>query len=231
MKLNKLYTLALAEGEGLGTAYEYFVKLRLLKKILNNNNKIKTVLIYGLPEKYGFSLDFLYFCKRQNIRPDLYEPRKNKLNKLYEILNDLNQNKKIVLKFNQVTKLNKKYDLILSGEVLQSLNEDELRKYNENIKLYGQKTIIFTPNKNNKAHNKISKLNSYSIKGLKKLFKNNKLTGFIDNPPFPPGIKAKKKITSKLFIFILQIFASLEFLIPKFIRKKTSHIVYVYLKK
>jgi len=46
--MKKLYSLALAEGEGLGTAYEYYVKIRLIMKVLKGFVP-RSVLIYGLP--------------------------------------------------------------------------------------------------------------------------------------------------------------------------------------
>ena len=56
--LERLYQIALAEKEGLGTAYEYFIKINLLNKLLNGK-KLKKILVYGLPERYGFGFDSL----------------------------------------------------------------------------------------------------------------------------------------------------------------------------
>src|SRR2546425_1279534 len=57
--IKSLYPLALAEGEGVGTAYEYFAKRLVLRRWLANCQTVRRVLIAGLPEKYGSSLDFL----------------------------------------------------------------------------------------------------------------------------------------------------------------------------
>jgi hypothetical protein len=54
-----LYTLALAEGEGMGTAYEYYVKRMALRRFLDGRPRPDSILIAGLPEKYGASLDFV----------------------------------------------------------------------------------------------------------------------------------------------------------------------------
>lgn len=59
-----LHNVALAEGEGFGTAYEYYVKLKPLTALIFSKDmvKLRNVLIAGLPERYGFSLDFVILC-------------------------------------------------------------------------------------------------------------------------------------------------------------------------
>src|ERR1700752_4107471 len=56
--IKSLYPLALAEGEGIGTAYEYYAKRRALARWLPKLGRPRKILIAGLPEKYGSSLDF-----------------------------------------------------------------------------------------------------------------------------------------------------------------------------
>ena len=51
-----LYHLALWEGEGLGTAYEYSVKLKLLRRVVSRMGPPRRVLVGGLPEAYGVDL-------------------------------------------------------------------------------------------------------------------------------------------------------------------------------
>ena len=63
--IKSLYPLALAEGEGVGTAYEYVAKRHVLRRWLGQvrsqlpRNLPGRVLIAGLPEIYGTSLDYL----------------------------------------------------------------------------------------------------------------------------------------------------------------------------
>src|SRR5260370_7161182 len=61
--IKSLYRLAFAEGEGIGTAYEYFAKRLVLSKWLDGHARAKRVLIAGLPQKYGSSLDFLLIAQ------------------------------------------------------------------------------------------------------------------------------------------------------------------------
>ena len=49
----ELYPYALAEGEGVGTAYEYFAKRRVVGPLLSRLPAHARVLVAGLPEKYG----------------------------------------------------------------------------------------------------------------------------------------------------------------------------------
>jgi hypothetical protein len=57
--IKDLYALALAEGEGMGTAYKYYVKRLILRRFLDGRLQPRSILIAGLPEKYGASLDFV----------------------------------------------------------------------------------------------------------------------------------------------------------------------------
>ena len=61
--IKELYTYALAEGEGVGTAYEYFAKRLVLNRWLSSLSIPKRILIAGLPEKYGCSFDFWLLAK------------------------------------------------------------------------------------------------------------------------------------------------------------------------
>ena len=49
--IKSLYPLALAEGEGVGTAYEYYPKRLRLVRWLKQKQRLQHILIAGLPEK------------------------------------------------------------------------------------------------------------------------------------------------------------------------------------
>src|SRR5262252_3111362 len=57
--IKDLYVYALSEGEGVGTAYEYYVKRRVMSPLLRRLKPGARILVAGLPEKYGTSLDFV----------------------------------------------------------------------------------------------------------------------------------------------------------------------------
>ena len=224
--MNILYGLALEEKEGLGTAYEYYVKLKLLKRVLGKI-KIKSVLIYGLPEKYGYSLDFFFFCKKNNIQCYVYDKRDEKIRELIDILKQLEVFEGFTI--NVVNKIDKVYDLVLSCEAMQYLNEKGIKLYINNIKRYSRKTIIFVPNKDNKNHGTLSGLKSFRLEELDSLFPKKTESGYIDMPPFKPGVKMKKKMKNNYLVNLLVLFAYLERLIPKSIKKGKAHICYILL--
>ena len=64
--IKSLYPINLLEGEGVGTAYEYFVKLKKLERFINTIGPVKRILIAGLPERYGLSMDFVLIGRMLN---------------------------------------------------------------------------------------------------------------------------------------------------------------------
>ena len=139
-KMEYLYRLAIQEGEGLGTAYEYFSRLRLLKRLLNNK-KIKKVLIAGLPEKYGFGLDLLVFAGILDCNVYIVDDRKQALDALINNISIL-QNKKLLnikkVEFEHVDRLDKiehpgNFDLAVSSSVIQRLSSNSRKRYSQSI--------------------------------------------------------------------------------------------------
>ena len=61
--ISSLYPLALAEGEGIGTAYEYYAKRLVLARWLASLRPPQRLLIVRLPEKCGKSLDFILLAR------------------------------------------------------------------------------------------------------------------------------------------------------------------------
>lgn len=217
MNIQDYYEYALAEGEGLGTAYEYYVKRKLMDRLVSKE-KICTLLVYGLPEKYGLSVDFFLYGQMNKINVDLYEKNKEKIKELFSILQKYN-----IPKPNLVSRISKSYDLVLSSEVLQQFSNEERKSVINTLKKSSKRMILFMPNGYNKSHLKIS-----GLKGIEPSIKNKIGLGFsfLDMPPFPPGIKKKKRVTSTTFIGVLQIYADLEKYFPKFIKRRVAHIVY-----
>ncbi|MBK9050196.1 MAG: hypothetical protein IPL78_04505 [Chloroflexi bacterium] len=82
LALKQLYPLALIEGEGLGMAYEYFVRRRLLRGWLNTRPRPRRLLIAGLPERYGFSLDFFLMAQEWSAELVVVDERPQRLEKM-----------------------------------------------------------------------------------------------------------------------------------------------------
>jgi hypothetical protein len=217
MGIKDFYPFAIAQGEGLGTAYEYYVKAKILKKLDDCAKRIETVLIYGLPEKYGFSLDFVLFCTSKKYNVDLIESRSQKVSELMQIIEKLNSHysKLNLVKPNIMKKISKKYDLILSCEHIQSLPVGKRKVVLREIDANSKSFAIFAPNLKNKLHNSISGLKGVSFFGAY----------YLDMPPFPPGVKKKTgQFRSPLIFWILQIYANLEMYFPLTIQKRYAHI-------
>jgi hypothetical protein len=71
--------LALAEGEGVGTAYEYFAKRLALGRWLKQVGRPVRMLVAGLPQKYGSSLDFLLLAEELGAEVTVVDERPSAL--------------------------------------------------------------------------------------------------------------------------------------------------------
>lgn len=224
--LKKFYNLALIEGEGLGTAYEYLAKRRILKPCFKNEK----ILVYGLPEKYGFSLDLLYFLDKSDCEIHVYEDRKEKVRQYGKIIKTLLKKRIIRRTPLIIDEIKESYDFVLSSEVIQRFNPKELQSYFLNLKNSSKKAIIFFPNGNNKAHYFLTKLRGYKPESLSRLFYGKVESGFVDMPPFPPGLRVKSDRTHqnlKLLIPLLSLWLFVEQICPRFVKKRFCHIAYL----
>ncbi len=136
--IKKLYPFALAEGEGVGTAYEYYSKRLLLSRWLANNEPPRSILIAGLPQKYGASMDFLLLAAELGTDLTIVDERIAALNRCRSALGEIQ-------KTGELSHLNPRFlhthdimempeiddysDLALSSEVLQRLPEDDRLQY------------------------------------------------------------------------------------------------------
>ncbi len=207
-----LYDFAMAEEGGFGIWYEYLAKYqRIFKKYLN----YKKVLIFGLPSKYSLGLDTLSFA--ENSKLEIVDKRDKILKEYTKFAKQFSKNIKILHTIS-LDKFNpkKKYDLIISTEVIQD-NPRLLSKMKE----LGKTIIVFAPNKECYAHPRISKLNSLSLKYLKKIAIEQRLKiiklGYIDCPPWPAGGELPKSdgLTAKLPFYITILKSILNYLTPK----------------
>jgi len=205
LNISSLYEIASIEGEGWGTAYEYFSKLPHLKKSFENEENIE-VMILGLPEKYGYSMDFILYCYLSNVKKIIvFDERKEKIENFSKLLVAIN---KIISKHLgiipdiEIHKVrswdelkNYNVDITLSCEVLQRLDGTSKDTYVNFIKNNTRKYQIFVPNGNNDAHKNVSALRTLHIDELTGIFEKTKITdfGYVDCPPNPPGITVKGK--------------------------------------
>jgi len=240
------YPLALAEGEGAGTAYEYYVKARALKEVFAKVGTPTRLLVAGLPERYGFSLDFLLLARELGCRQVLVlDERRERLERLVEICRRLAETEK--LDCSNLLEIRPQlypeedwpeFDLFLSCEVLQRLSQPEQQRYWQSCLQAAKAGVVFVPNAENPSHASHSKLSTVSLKQLTEQAQaaGGKIiaSGYLDLPPFPPGItrseeqrEAAGEGFQRLAFKGIEQWANLERFLPLSLRRQSAHIVFV----
>lgn len=242
-----LYPPALAEGEGMGTAYEYFVKRMALGRFLAGMARPQSILIAGLPQKYGASLDFVLLATELGARLTVVDDRSEALARLADSLAVLERMPGALrlvppaavaqMPLDTLEALSGRYDLVVGSEVLQRLTPDERVAYVGRLRQLAPALALFCPNADNEAHNTHSGLAGLTLEELKQLLSGaggRAQADYIDMPPFPPGItrsaEQREDATSGRFeaavMWGLGAYARDERLIPRAIRRRKAHIVY-----
>ena len=242
LSIKSLYVLALAEGEGVGTAYEYFAKRLVLARWLKNHQaqqrKPGRVLIAGLPEKYGSSLDFLQLAQEWGAGVTVVDERPFALEKLQKSLVAAQKEGWLTAVSPQLislshladlSPLDEMFDLCLGSEGLQRLGH---------VRRLASRVALFAPNGDNMAHTNISGLVGVTLAEIQQLVGPDAKAGYIDMPPFPPGIsrseEQREQATSgrleAIAMWGLGYYARLEHFLPTAVRRRQSHIVYALLE-
>ncbi len=251
LSIKSLYVLALAEGEGVGTAYEYFAKRLVLARWLKNRQaqkrKPERLLIAGLPEKYGSSLDFLQVAQELGADVTVADERPSALQKLQNSLAVAQGEGWLTAVSPQLVPLthpadlspiDETFDLCLGSEGLQRLDADDRSDYVRHVRRLAFRAALFAPNGDNMAHANISGLAGVTLAEMQQLVGLDATTGYIDMPPFPPGItrseEQREQATSgrleAIAMWGLGFYARLEHFLPTAVRRRQSHIVYSLLE-
>ena len=246
------YRLNLLEGEGLGSSYEYVNKLHKLKSWFSDK-RLNKVVIAGLPGKYGFSLDLILFSFLAGANEIIVvDDRQAKIKALTRILKsdllpvalrDIIQIKLLTRQQLTSPRFYKdhfgKVDLVANSEVIQNWTESERKNWVKGMTQLTRNLVIFVPNKGNQAHMTVSKLKNLSIDEVNKLTPKPKTTGYIDMPPFPPGIKRSDEqkgalAESKFFWFplskALEMWMGLQNNILSGLLPSRAHLIYLFVK-
>ena len=158
--IRALYTLALAEGEGVGTAYEYYAKNLVLRPWLAALPPPRRLLIAGLPQRYGLSLDFVALAGEFGAELTIVDERPDRLAFLQSTVAALQSEGALPGGPPTVTAVRSlaelpaaaPYDLALSSEVLQRLPAAERRAYASGLLRAAQAVALFAPNAGNAGH-------------------------------------------------------------------------------
>jgi hypothetical protein len=241
-----LYPLALAEGEGMGTAYEYVAKRLRLARWLAGQQPPRSVLIAGLPERYGLSLDFLLLAAEWDAAVTVVDERPDRLSRLEDVVGRVKTPDGRPLPRPAIVagppdapgKTLTGYDLALSSEVLQRLEPPARARYVARLRDSAGRLVLFTPNADNPAHTTRSGLSGLSLAELQRLVAGGEAqAGYVDMPPFPPGItrsdEQREQATQGRFeaavMWGLGGYARMERSLPLALRRRQSHIVYAFL--
>jgi hypothetical protein len=245
LSIKSLYVPALAEGEGVGTAYEYFAKRLVLSPWLAQMTpKPRTMLIAGLPQKYGSSLDFVLLAAELNTAVTIIDDRPEALEKAQQALtaaqalgwlpNFSGATYQLVDSLTALDLGSQRFDLAIASEVLQRLPQNGRSAYIRALHSHASAVALFAPNADNPAHTNLSGLAGLRLDELQALASANAQTGYIDMPPFPPGIvrsedqreQATSGLAEGVAMMGLAYYARLEHGLPTAVRRKQSHIVY-----
>ncbi len=253
ISIKQLYTLALAEGEGVGTAYEYFAKRLVLRPWLKKQPPIKRMLVAGLPEKYGSSLDHLLLAEELAAEVVVVDERPEYVAKLEQALAKVQALGWLtavsptiipVKNLTEMAEVSGPFDLVINNEVLQRIPKSARPAFGQRqIELGTAGTavavILFCPNADNPDHAAHSGLATLSLSELVSLASSRPCVaeisaGYIDMPPFPTGVTRSETQRSQaesghfeaFAMWGLGIYARLENYFPNTIRCQKSHIIY-----
>jgi hypothetical protein len=249
--IKALYPLALAEGEGIGTAYEYFAKRLALGRWLKTLPRVRRLLIAGLPEKYGSSLDFIQIAQDLSVpKPVVVDDRLAALEKLRLSVTTAQaagalagiQPEYVHLdELAGLRELNGSFDLCLGSEVLQRMNHLTRSQYVKDLCVLAPAIALFAPNGGNHNHTTLSGLSGLELSEVRALAATSGFlmqAGYVDMPPFPPGLtrsdeqrtKASAGRLEALAMGGLGYYARLERSFPAVWRRAHAHIVYGFIQ-
>jgi hypothetical protein len=251
--IRSLYPLALLEEQGMGTAYEYYSKLRVVQDAFAQATKPDSLLVLGLPEKHGYDLDLLLVAQQAGASLTICEDRPEVLAQFERALDHLpDPSLSTDVERVQLDSLTdwraiegRHYDWLISTAAVQRLPDAEIVAYVQNARQHADHCLLFIPNLGNRAHLTLSGLRGLDRKQALALCAQAGAphsprllsSGFCDIPPFPPGLQrssaAKENALhspiERLAMRVLEWWCRAERWMPGPIQKKWAHLIYVAL--
>ena len=235
------YRYALAEGEGVGTAYEYFAKGRVVRHAMARVRRGGTLLVAGVPEKYGTSVDFLVAARDSGVSVVVVDERQSALDKARRVVSALPELAALPVEWRLSRGLEDHEalphfaDCAFSCEVLQRVPPERRQAWADALCERCPSGAIFAPNASNQAHAHISKLGAVTLSEIRAAMGPVLAeAGYLDMPPFPPGItrssdqrqKAASGVFERVAMRALEVFARSEPVLPVALKRRSAHIVY-----
>lgn len=257
MRIEKFYKTAVSEDEGFGTAYEYMMKDRLMRKFIPS--KVENILLAGIPEKYGYALNVLILTDQFAKETLVIEDRPERLRRFEKILAEASKQGLIkhpeVIKTKLVQsvekyKIEKTYSMIVSMEVIQRIEDEKQKDYLDYLLDHGNMIYVFSPNVYHEAHRLVTHLDTIEPFEMAKLIDTKKgkvlKAGFVDCPPFASGKELTQeqreaglkksagimqKMKLKAMLLVLNTLTYREHILPHSSRKKNSHIAFLIISR
>jgi len=251
--IRSLYPFALLEEQGMGTAYEYYSKLRIVQTAFEDTTAPHSLLVLGLPEKHGYDLDLLLVAQQAGAPLTICEDRPEVLKQVENALDALpDQTLRERVELIRIASLTdwqaiegRHFDWLISTAAVQRLADAQITAYLENARRQADYCLLFIPNLDNKAHLTLSGLRGLSreqavalcelegeLPGVRVLS-----SGYCDIPPFPPGLQRSSAAKENALhspveiaaMRVLEWWCRAERWMPVRIQKRWAHLVYVAL--
>jgi hypothetical protein len=242
--------LALLEEQGMGTAYEYYSKLRVVRSAFESTVTPGSLLVLGLPEKHGYDLDLLLVAQQAGASLTLCEDRPEVLEQLQgalDALPDPSLREQVdLVHVDSLTDWSaiegRRYDWLISTAAVQRLPDAEIVTYVRRARRFADYCLLFIPNLSNRAHLTLSGLRGLERERAVSLCEQAEGTrvlssGYCDIPPFPPGLERSSEAKENALHSPIEIVAMRvlegwcwgERWMPAAIQKRWAHLVYVAL--
>jgi hypothetical protein len=239
--IRELYRYAVAEGEGVGTAYEYHAKRRVIAPLLAALPPTPRIVVAGLPEKYGTSLDFILLAAEARAELVILDDGADRIARSRAAVEGVGGLRGMGLsnvEYKEVTLAQmaegEQADLLLSCEVVQRVPSVERAAFMQRLRACAPSGAVFVPNSANRSHLDRSGLGGFEAEELRSLAGAGSEVDFVDMPPFPPGItrtaaqreSARSGRLEAAAMRMLQTYCDAERFVPNAVRRRLAHIVF-----
>jgi hypothetical protein len=242
--IGELYPYALAEGEGVGTAYEYAAKARFVAPVVRRLRRGARLLVAGLPERYGASLDFAIVAHEADSELVVVDEREEAIERSRRAIEAVQREGRLAglrVAYRRVESFARygdvePHDAVLSCEVLQRVPAAERPGFAAALQRLARLGAVFVPNGDNRSHVTISGLDGVPLRELRSMFAApGRRFAYVDMPPFPPGItrsaeqrtRAASGRVEALAMRGLDAYCAAERFIPAPLKRRAAHIVCV----
>ena len=245
----------------MGTAYEYYSKLRVMYSVFSRTGAPHSMVVVGLPEKHGYDLDFVLLAHElrtlggRHCPLRVHEDRPDVLTDFCRTLQELpDPAMREQIELGRIDSLidwppltSSRFDWVVSTASVQRLPDNEIVTYIQRARQTANYAFLFIPNSGNRAHLTLSGLRGLDIDRVLALCRQAAradgthppviAAGYCDIPPFPPGLERSQEAKERamhspmetLAMWVLEWWCRGESLIPRFLKKRLAHLIYVAL--